>query len=93
MLKLKKVAGAVLAAAVLGSTLLFAGCSTPKDAMTVDGKTYSTGEYLAYMYNVYYSMAQQMQMYAMYGMDPWAQELTYGEGDDAVKLSTSEYIK
>lgn len=93
MLKLKKAAGAVLAAAVLGSTLLFAGCSTPKNAMTVDGKTYSTGEYLAYMYNVYYSMAQQMQMYAMYGMDPWAQELTYGEGDDAVKLSTSEYIK
>lgn len=93
MLKLKKAVSVAMAAAVLGGTLLFAGCSTPKDAMTVDGRTYSTGEYLAYMYNVYYSMAQQMQMYAMYGMDPWAQELTYGEGDDEVKLSTSEYIK
>ena len=93
MLKLKRAAGTVLAAVVLGSALLFAGCSTPKDAMTVDGRTYSTGEYLAYLYNVYYSMASQMQMYAMYGMDPWAQKLPYGEGDDEVELSTAEYIK
>ena len=93
MLKLKKAVGAVLAAAVLGITLLFGGCSTPETAMVVDGRAYSTGEYLAYLYNVYYSMSQQIQMYAMYGIDPWAQEMTYGEGDDAVTLSTAEYIK
>ncbi len=92
MRKIKSMACAVVAACFAFSMTL-AGCSTPEYAMTVDGQQYTTGEYLAYLYNVYYSMAQNMAMYQMYGMDPWAQTVPYGEGDDAENLSTAEFIK
>ena len=92
MRKIKSMACAVIAACFAFSMTL-TGCSTPEYAMTVDGKSYTTGEYLAYLYNVYYALAQNMAMYQMYGMDPWEQTIPYGEGDDAEQLSTAEYIK
>ncbi len=92
MRKIKSMACAVIAACFAFSMML-TGCSTPEYAMTVDGKSYTTGEYLAYLYNVYYALAQNMAMYQMYGMDPWEQTIPYGEGDDAEQLSTAEYIK
>ena len=92
MRKIKSMACAVIAACFAFSMML-TGCSTPEYTMTVDGKSYTTGEYLAYLYNVYYALAQNMAMYQMYGMDPWEQTIPYGEGDDAEQLSTAEYIK
>lgn len=88
----KRIACAAVAACFAFS-LTLTGCSTPEYAMTVDGRQYTTGEYLAYLYNVYYSMAQNMAMYRMYGMDPWAQTVPYGEGDSAENISTAEFIK
>ena len=88
----KRIACAAVAACFAFS-LTLTGCSTPEYAMTVDGRQYTTGEYLAYLYNVYYTMAQNMAMYQAYGMDPWAQTVPYGEGDAAEYISTAEFIK
>ncbi|MCI8554758.1 MAG: hypothetical protein HFJ80_07440 [Clostridiales bacterium] len=94
MFKVKRIAG-VLASAAMAMTLLSAaGCSTPQNAMTVGDTTYTTGEYLAYLYNSYYQVYSRYNfaLYAQYNMDPWAQELTYGEGDNEQKLKADEYI-
>ena len=90
----KKTVAAVLASVMLLG-LLLTGCSTPKNAAVIDGVTYSTGEYLAYMYNAYQTVFTQNNLYyaAYYGQDPWAQKLKYGEGDDAKDMSVEEYIK
>ena len=94
MLKLKRAACAALSALLLVSTTALSGCSTPKVAMTVDGQEIETGLYLAYLYNTFYQLyyGQGMYQYAAY-MDVWAQEFTYGEGDNAEKLKLAEYIK
>ncbi len=92
MRKIQRMVCAVIAACFV-CFMALTGCSTPEYAMTVDGKSYTTGEYLAYLYNVYYAVAQNMAMYQMYGMDPWEQTIPYGEGDDAEQLLTAEYIK
>ena len=63
-------------------------------AGTVAGKEISTGDYLAYLYNTFYNMYydQGLYYYEAYGMDPWTQQFTYGEGEDAPKVELSEYI-
>ncbi len=67
------------------------GCSTPEDALTVDGKTYSTGEYLAYLLEtfqqVYYNGG--LYYYEQQGMDIWTQTFTYNDK----QLALGEYIK
>ena len=90
----KKTVAAVLVSVMLLG-LLLTGCSTPKNAAVIDGKTYSTGEYLAYMYNAYQTVFTQNNLYyaAYYGQDPWTQKLTYGEGDNAKEMSVEDYIK
>ncbi len=82
------------ACAALAAGLLLTGCSTPKVAATVDGKEYSTGVYLSYLYMMYQQTFQNtnLYIYAQYGMDPWEQKLTYGEGDDAEELYAEDYI-
>ena len=51
ILKLKKLIAALLCAVML---LSFTACgSTPKVAITVDGKDYGTGEYLAYLLDAF----------------------------------------
>lgn len=82
------------ACAVLASALLLTGCSTPAVAATVDGKDYSTGVYLAYMYMMYQQTFTNynLYMYQYYNMDPWDQTLKYGEGDDEKELSVEDYI-
>lgn len=101
MKNVKRILSLVLAGVMMLTVL--AGCSMPKLVLggtpatvgTIDGKEVATGEYLAYMYtqfmNVYFS--QGLYQYAQYGMDGWAQELTYGEGDAAQKVSVAEYIR
>ena len=95
MLKLKRLACAALAAVMLTSAVSLSGCSTPEIAMTVDGTEYSTGVYLAYLYNTYFSLFYQgsypLYYYTYQGKDPWAQKLPYG--DDKTEMSVSDYIK
>ncbi len=82
---------------------LLAGCSAPKlvlggtpdKAGTVEGQPITTGEYLTYLYNVFYNQYYNSgyYQYAQYGMDVWSQSLTYGEGDAAQTVSFGEYLK
>ena len=83
------------ACAALASAVLLSGCSTPAVAATVDGKEYSTGVYLAYLYMIYQETFTNynLYMYQYYGMDPWSQTLSYGEGDDAKDMSVEDYIR
>ncbi len=87
------------ACAVVMLVLCCAGCSTPDNAMTIDGYTVSTGEYLANMYNMFYQAYYNGGLYytAYYNQytadQVWAMEQTYGEGDTALKLKLDDYIK
>ena len=60
--------------------------------MTVGDTTYSTGDYLAYLYNTYSQVYQNYNfaMYAQYGMDPW--EITIPYGDDEEEMAAEDYI-
>ena len=91
-----KISGCIaVCAALLSSSLMITGCSTPKNAVEFgDGTVYTTAEYIAHLYNAYYTTFNYygLYQYAQYDMDPWGQELTYGEGDDAEKLKLEEYI-
>lgn len=95
-MKFKKVLCAASAAVML-ATVGLSGCSTPSVAMTVDGKDYTTGEYLAYLYNAYTQVySQQLYYYASSGYTEeqiWALTLPYGEDDDKVDLELNEYLK
>lgn len=85
---------AVVMAVLATMTILLSGCSTPAIAMTVGSHEYTTGEYLANLYMNYYSAYYEsgLYQYASYGMDPWEQTFPYGEGEDAVELSLSDYL-
>ena len=95
MSNIRKAACTVLAAVMLLSATLFSGCSTPEVAMTVDGQEYTTGEYLAYLYNFFNQLyyGQNLYYYEAYGQDVWKTEYPYGEEEDAEKLNLSDYIK
>ncbi len=85
----KKLLALAVAAVMLFS---FAACgSTPKIAMTVDGKDYPTGEYLAYMLETFQQVYinQGLYYYAQQNVDVWAQEYTYEDQ----KVTLDEYIK
>lgn len=95
-MKLKKLFAALLCAVML---LSFTACgSTPKVAITVDGKDYGTGEYLAYLLDafqqVYYNGG--LYYYAQQGTDIWEQTYTYDDKqvklDEYLKLSTVDTI-
>lgn len=99
---MKKCLCAVLTAVMLLSLLLTTGCSMPKliiggtpdTAATIADKTFSTGEYLSYLYSTFYNIYvnQGLYQYAQYGYDVWGQKMTYGEGDDAKEVSMAEYM-
>lgn len=91
-MKLKKILSTAVAVMAAGS-LALTGCSTPKTAMTVDGKDYSTGEYLAYIYQIYSQVAQYYAYSGYSGDQLWEQTMPYGEGDDQVQLEFAEYLK
>ncbi len=94
MKSFRKLTAVVLAALMTVSLLFMTACSTPAVAMTVDGKDYTTGEYLANLYMNFYNVYYQggLYQYASYGMDPWTQSFPYGEGDDAENLKLDEYL-
>lgn len=97
MQNFKRILAAVCAVVVL--VLCCAGCSTPANAMTVDGYEVSTGEYLANLYNMFYQAYYNGGLYytAYYNQytaeQVWAMEQTYGEGDTALTLTLDDYIK
>jgi hypothetical protein len=95
---IRNAACAVASVAVLSSCLLFSGCSTPATASTItdeDGNitTFSTGEYLAYLYYAYSQTFyyNNLTYYSYYGMDPWEQTLPYG--DENEELSVEDYVQ
>lgn len=94
---LKRAAAAVLTTAVLATTLLASGCSTPKTAITVDGTSYSTGEYLAYLYNSFYQIYVNQGLYyydlnASGTYDVWNQTYTYSE-DEETEYNLADYMR
>ena len=91
--------------AVLAITLLMTGCTMPKivlpgtpnvAATYGDGKTISTGEYLAYLYLNFEQIYSSYASYASYGIDPWTSEycqIPYDNADGTtVNLPLEEYI-
>jgi len=85
---------AVILAVVMMATLLLSGCSTPDVAMTVDGKEYTTGQYLAALYGNFNMMYYQngLYQYASYGMDPWEQSFGYGEEGEEVEMPLADFL-
>ncbi len=102
---MKKYGKRMLGLLLVGGMLLamLAGCSapklvlggTPKTVGTVAGRDIPTGEYLAYMYTAYLNMyySNGLYQYAQYGMDPWEETFSYGEGDSAQNVVLEEYIR
>ena len=100
MKNVKRILTAALAVSLV-CILMLTGCSIPRieynsipetAATYGDGKTISSGEYLAYLYlefeNMYYN--QGLYYSEMYGEDPWEQTFPYGDTDE--KLVLSDYI-
>lgn len=90
MKSLKKLLCVALSAMMI---LCLVACSTPKVALTVDGKAYSTGEYLAYLMDtfqqMYYGGEQPLYAIAQQGMDVWA----YTEEYEGKTLDLAAYMK
>ena len=88
MKSIRKVTAITMAVVLTVSALLMSSCSTPAVAMTVDGKEYSTGEYLANLYMNFYSMYFEngLYQYASYGMDPWTQTFPTSDEEDAEEV-------
>ena len=93
MKSIRKLTAALLAVMMM-ATMLLSGCSTPDVAMTVDGKEYTTGQYLAALYSnfsyMYYDNG--LYQYASYGMDPWEQSFGYGEEGAEVEMQLADFI-
>lgn len=94
---LKKIVSGVLALLLVMSLFLTTGCSTPKVAITVNDKDITMGEYLAYIYeawySVYYGGSTPLYYYEMYGTDIWDIDYNYGEGDEKEKLDLEDYLR
>ena len=86
----KKWTCGVAAVLLLVSCLFAGGCSTPDVALTVDGKTYTMGDYLAYMYSTMYTDQQAYLYLSYYGADALSQKVTYGK--DAKEMTLKQYI-
>lgn len=78
-MKLTRFLSIALAALLLVGCLLIGGCSTPEFAMEVNGKKYTTGEYLAYLYAVVSSDSNLSNSLYTNGLDALNQQVTYKE--------------
>lgn len=92
---LKRVLTGVVSVVLVVCMLLTTACSTPDIAIRVNDKDISMGEYLAYVYETFYSAyyGQGLYQYAMYGYDVWDMPFTYGEGDDEREVKLAEYLR
>ena len=93
---LKKLLAGMLVVVMVAALLVTTGCSTPKVALKVNDTEITMGEYLAYAYSVFSQVYYNQGLYysaAINGTDVWAQEFTYGEGDDAKTVKLAEYVK
>lgn len=89
-MKPTRILSIALAAILLISCLLMGGCSTPDNAMEVDGKVYTTGDYLAYVYNTLNTDYTAYMYLYYYGADALDEEVSY---DEDTKMSLREYIR
>lgn len=89
-MKMTRILSFAVAVMLMISCLLMGGCSTPANALEVNGKVYTTGDYLAYVYNVINTDYTTYMYLYYYGADALSEKVTYGE-DNEVKLS--EYIR
>ncbi|MBQ6830495.1 MAG: hypothetical protein IJO59_05160 [Clostridia bacterium] len=91
-MKLTRMVSAVMVALLLVGCLLMGGCSTPEIAMVVGGKTYTTADYLAYVYSVL-STDDTVYNYLYYlGSDALKEKIEVGEEDDKEEITIKEYI-
>lgn len=91
---LKRLLRPALALLLVVACLFCTACSTPKVAMTVGGKDYEMGDYLAYLY---LSVQQNIWLYQYYAqqlgtgiLNTTEMGLTYGDATQPVTLA--EYI-
>lgn len=94
---LKRALRSALALTLALCFVLLCACSTPKVAMTVGGKEYTMGDYLAYAWATTASAQQSdytlMYMLYSYGAEALDMEYgTYGEGDAAEKVTLRQYL-
>lgn len=93
----KRIACVVLTALLMLGMLLASGCSTPKYAVTIDGRQYETGEYLAYLYLAYDQSMQEAQYYVstqnLEVSDVWLLMMPYDDGGTTVSLEMEVYIQ
>ena len=90
---LKRLLRPAMALLLVAAFLLCAACSTPKVAMTVGGKYYEMGDYLAYLYQTISSDYTIMMYQYYYGeqmgvdlLDSTELGLTYGDSTQAITL-------
>ena len=88
-MKLTRVLSLVLAAVLLVSCLLMGGCSTPEYALEVDGKKFTMGDYLAYVYAVMSGDYAVNYYLSYYGKEAFDQEVSYTEDE---RMDLDEYI-
>ncbi len=96
---LKRILRPAMALLLAAACLFCAACSTPKVAMTVGGKDYEMGDYLAYLYNTV-SSDYTVMMYSYY----YGQQMGYGTnvlsatdlgltyGDSTQAITLNDYI-
>ena len=87
---IKRLLGVTFAVILAVSCLLCGGCSTPDIAMQVGSKSYTMGEYLAYMYNTMYTDSTSYTYFYYYGEEAFDQKVTYGANAEVITLS--DYI-
>lgn len=91
-MKLTRMVSAAMAALLLVGCLLMGGCSTPDIAMEVGGKTYTTADYLAYVYSVL-TTNESVSNYIYYlGSAALKEKIEIGEGEEKEEITIKDYI-
>ena len=91
-MKLTRMVSAVMAVLLLVGCLLMGGCSTPEIAMEVGGKTYTTADYLAYVYSVL-TTNETISSYIYYlGSAALKEKVEVGEEEEKEEITIKELI-
>ena len=91
-MKVTRMVSVVMATLLLVGCLLMGGCSTPEIAMEVGGKTYTTADYLAYIYSVV-STNETVSNYLYYlGSAALKEKIEVGEDEEKEEITIKDYI-
>ncbi len=88
-MKFNRIFSATLAVVLLISCLLMGGCSTPEYALEVDGKKYTTADYLAYVYNALLNDSTSYTYLYYYGAKALDMKVPY---DKDTEMPLREYV-